>query len=89
MGYFERNYVRRRRWVTAEEFAGIVALCQLLPGPTSSQVGFLIGLHRAGWRGALAAWLGFTLPSVILMYAFHVFAPAVGGSAMSTRWSLG
>ena len=84
MGYFERNYVRRRRWVTAEEFAGIVALCQLLPGPTSSQVGFLIGLHRAGWRGALAAWLGFTLPSVILMYAFHVFAPALSGSIMSS-----
>jgi chromate transporter len=84
LGYFERGYVRRLRWLTAEEFAGIVALCQLLPGPTSSQVGFLIGLHRAGWRGALAAWLGFTLPSVILMYAFHVFAPAIGGSAMST-----
>jgi chromate transporter len=82
LGYFERNYVRRRRWLTAEEFAGMVALCQSLPGPTSSQVGFLIGLHRAGWRGAAAAWLGFTLPSVILMYAFHVFAPAVGGSAL-------
>jgi chromate transporter len=84
LGYFERNYVRRRGWVSAEEFAGIVALCQLLPGPTSSQVGFLIGLHRAGWRGALAAWLGFTLPSVLLMYAFHVFAPALGGSAMNS-----
>jgi chromate transporter len=84
LGCFERSYVRRRRWVTADEYAGIVALCQLLPGPTSSQVGFLIGLHRAGWRGALAAWLGFTLPSVILMYAFHVFAPAVSGSTMSS-----
>jgi chromate transporter len=57
LGYFERNYVRRRRWVTAEEFAGIVALCQLLPGPTSSQVGFssvciaLVGAERwlPGW----------------------------------------
>lgn len=82
LGYFERSYVRRRRWITAEEYAGIVALCQLLPGPTSSQVSFLVGLHRAGWRGALAAWVGFTLPSVILMYAYYVFAPRLAGPAM-------
>lgn len=83
LGYFERDYVRRRRWITAEEYAGIVALCQLLPGPTSSQAGFLVGLHRAGWRGALAAWLGFTLPSALLMYAYFVFAPRLAGPAMS------
>jgi chromate transporter len=83
IGYFERSYVRRRGWITAEQYAGIVALCQLLPGPTSSQVGFLVGLHRAGWRGAIAAWLGFTLPSVILMYAFYAFAPRVAGPAMT------
>ena len=83
LGYFERSYVQRRRWLAAEEYASMVALCQLLPGPTSSQVGFLIGLHRAGWRGALAAWSGFTLPSVILMYAFYVFAPKLAGSAMN------
>jgi len=75
--------VQRRRWLAAEEYASMVALCQLLPGPTSSQVGFLIGLHRAGWRGALAAWAGFTLPSVILMYAFYVFAPKLAGPAMN------
>jgi chromate transporter len=83
LGYFERSYVQRRRWLAAEEYASMVALCQLLPGPTSSQVGFLIGLHRAGWRGALAAWAGFTLPSVILMYAFYVFAPRLAGPAMN------
>lgn len=73
IGYFERTYVRQRRWLTAEQFGGIVALCQMLPGPTSSQIGFSIGLHRAGWSGAVAAWLGFTLPSALLMYLCAVF----------------
>jgi chromate transporter len=68
IGYFERTYVRQRRWLTAEQYGGIVALCQMLPGPTSSQIGFSIGLHRAGWIGAGAAWLGFTLPSALLMF---------------------
>lgn len=72
LGYFERNYVVRRRWIGTEEYAGIVALCQLLPGPTSSQVGFLVGWHRAGWRGGIAAWIGFTLPAAVLMYAFAI-----------------
>jgi chromate transporter len=83
LGYFEHDYVRRRRWISAEGYAAIVALCQVLPGPTSSQVGFLVGLHRAGWRGALAAWIGFTLPSALLMYAYFVFAPKLAGPAMS------
>jgi chromate transporter len=75
LGYFQRVYVQRERWLTGEEYASLVGLCQLLPGPTSSQVGLLIGLRRAGWRGALAAWVGFTLPSAVLMVAFAVFAP--------------
>jgi len=75
LGYFERTYVRERRWLSPEQYGGLVSLCQLLPGPTSSQVGFLIGLHRAGWLGALAAWVGFTLPSAVLMYSFALFAP--------------
>jgi chromate transporter len=79
LGYFERTYVRKRRWLTREEYAGLIALCQLLPGPTSSQVGFLIGLRRAGWRGALCAWAGFTLPSAVLMYAFALLAPQARG----------
>ena len=69
LGHFERVYVRQHRWLSGENYAGLVALCQVLPGPASSQVGFLLGLHRAGWAGALAAWLGFTLPSALLMYA--------------------
>jgi len=83
LGHFERAYVERRRWLASEEYAAIVALCQLLPGPTSSQVGFLVGWHRAGWRGAIAAWIGFTLPSAALMYGLarleaQVQGPIVG-----------
>jgi chromate transporter len=73
LAYFERCYVERRRWLTREDYAGIVALCQLLPGPTSSQVGLLVGWHRAGWRGGLASWIGFTLPSALLMFGFALF----------------
>jgi chromate transport protein ChrA len=79
LGYFERTYVQERRWLSAADYAGIVGLCQLLPGPASSQVGFLIGYHRAGWGGALAAWVGFTLPSALLMYAFAQLASRVQG----------
>ncbi len=74
LGYFERAYVRERKWLSTEAYAHLVALCQLLPGPASSQLGFLIGLHRAGWSGALAAWLGFTAPSAVLMYAAAVLS---------------
>jgi chromate transporter len=80
LGYFERAYVQQRKWLTGQEYGHLVALCQILPGPTSSQVGFLIGLHRAGWAGALAAWLGFTLPSALLMYAAAALAPRWHGS---------
>ena len=79
IGYFERAYVRQRQWLSAEEFAGLVSLCQLIPGPASSQLGYLIGLRRAGWAGALAAWLGFTLPSALLMFGFAVAAPKLSG----------
>ncbi len=82
LGYFERTYVRQRRWLSSEQYGGLISLCQLLPGPTSSQVGFLIGLHRAGWLGALAAWLGFTLPSALAMFAFALWAPSDPGSRM-------
>jgi chromate transporter len=82
LGYFERTYVRQQRWLSAEQYGSLVSLCQLLPGPTSSQVGFLIGLHRAGWLGALAAWVGFTLPSALLMYAFALLAPTNPGLSM-------
>jgi chromate transporter len=72
LGYFERIYVSKLAWLTNAEYAQLVALCQSLPGPTSSQVGFLVGMRRAGWKGAVAAWVGFTLPSALLMYAFAV-----------------
>jgi chromate transporter len=82
LGYFNREYVQRRQWLSTEEYAALVSLCQLLPGPTSSQVGFLIGLRRAGVFGALAAWIGFTLPSAVLMYAFAMLAPQAPGPHM-------
>jgi chromate transporter len=70
MGYFRAEFVERRRWLTEAAFAELLALAHALPGPGSSQVGFAIGLRRGGWMGGLAAWLGFTLPSALLMLAF-------------------
>ena len=67
LGYFHERFVQRERWITAEAYADLVGLCQLLPGPSSSQVGMGLGLIRAGWLGGLAAWAGFTLPSAVLM----------------------
>jgi len=79
IGYFRREFVERRRWLDDEAFSDLVALCQFLPGPASSQAGFSIGLLRAGWAGGLAAWCGFTLPSVLVMLAFAAIAPDLGG----------
>ena len=70
LGYFRDELVTRRRWLHDGEYADLVALSQFLPGPASSQVGFALGLHRAGPFGALAAWAGFTLPSAVLLVAF-------------------
>ena len=67
LGYFRTEFVQRRRWLTDAAYAELVALCQFLPGPASSQVGFAIGLQRGGWAGAALAWAGFTLPSAILL----------------------
>jgi len=72
LGYFRREYVERRRWMDDQTYADIVALFQFVPGPASSETGIAIGLLRAGPLGAFAAWLGFTLPSAILMTAFAV-----------------
>ena len=79
LGYFERAYVRERQWLSADDYAGLVALCQLLPGPASSQVGLLVGLRRAGWAGAVAAWAGFTLPSALVLFVFALLAPKLHG----------
>jgi chromate transporter len=77
IGYFRSDYVLRRRWLGEDEFADLVGLVQFLPGPASSQLGFAIGMLRAGPLGGLAAWLGFTLPSAVAMIAF---AYGVGGN---------
>ncbi len=69
LAYFRDAFVVRRQWLSERDYADLVALCQALPGPASSQVGFAIGLQRAGLAGGLAAWLGFTAPSALLMAA--------------------
>src|SRR5438477_9901219 len=80
IGYFRDEFVVRRRWLDEQSYADLVALCQFLPGPASSQVGFSIGLMRAGYLSGLAAWTGFTLPSDIALVLFAYGAPALGGS---------
>lgn len=70
LGYFRREFVERRRWLDEEHFGQLLALCQFLPGPASSQLGFSLGLLRAGWLGAIAAFIAFTLPSALLLFAF-------------------
>ena len=78
LGYFRDEFVVRRRWFDDRAFADLVALCQFLPGPASSQVGIAVGLLRAGYAGAFAAWLGFTLPSAIVMVLFAYGVAALG-----------
>lgn len=70
IGYFREQYVKRKKWLTDDAFADLTALCQFLPGPASSQLGIAIGIQRAGLLGGLLAWLGFTLPSALLLIAF-------------------
>ncbi|WP_309572516.1 chromate efflux transporter [Deinococcus sp.] len=78
LGYFRAEFVTRRAWLTEQDYADLMALAQFLPGPTSSQTGFAVGLLRAGWPGALAAWLGFTLPSALLMVALALGITRLG-----------
>ncbi|WP_309550469.1 chromate efflux transporter [Rhizobium rhizogenes] len=79
LGYFRDELVVRRKWINEAGYADLVALCQFLPGPASSQVGFALGLLRAGPLGALAAWTAFTLPSALLLVAFAMTATAFNG----------
>jgi chromate transporter len=81
LGYFREEFVVRRRWLDDHAYADLVALCQFLPGPASSQVGIAIGLSRAGYAGALAAWTGFTLPSAIVLVLFAYGVSALGDVA--------
>lgn len=79
LGYYRRQLVERRGWLDDDQYAQVVALAQFLPGPASSQVGFSLGLMRAGWGGALAAFAAFALPSAVLMFAFAALLPALSG----------
>jgi chromate transporter len=84
LGYFREEFVSRRNWLSERSYADLVALCQFLPGPASSQVGIALGFSRAGYAGALAAWAGFTLPSAIALILF-----AIGISSDSLSLSSG
>ena len=80
LGYFHEEFVRRRRWLSERSYVDLVALCQVLPGPSSSQVGLAIGMTRGGLAGALAAWLGFTLPSALILVLFALGLRAWGAA---------
>lgn len=84
LGYFREEYVNRRKWLDEKTYADLVALCQFLPGPASSQAGMGIGFIRAGFLGAICSWLGFTLPSVIALVLFAYFLK--GASLSETGW---
>ena len=75
LGYFRKELVERRQWVSEEQYGQLLAICQFLPGPASSQLGFTLGLIRAGWSGAFAAFIAFTLPSVLLLIVFASALP--------------
>jgi chromate transporter len=81
LGYFHEEYVKRRQWLDEQSYADLVALCQFLPGPASSQVSIAIGIARARLLGGLAAWLGFTLPSALALGAFAFGVSAFAGAA--------
>src|SRR5499426_3060847 len=85
LGYFREEFVHRRRWLDDKSYADLVALCQFLPGPASSQVGLAVGLLRGGYAGALAAWIGFTLPSAVAMVLFGYGIGALG-DATGSGW---
>jgi len=81
LGYYRKEFVERRKWCSESTLAEFIAIAQSLPGPASSQTGFALGIFRAGWAGGLAAWIGFTTPSALLMLAFAYGHSFIGGSA--------
>ena len=83
LGYFRQEIVVRRKWLDEAAYADLIALCQFLPGPSSSQMGIALGMTRAGFWGGLAAWLGFTLPSAILLTLFAYATTLLKGAAQS------
>jgi chromate transporter len=89
LGYFHGEFVARRGWLTEQEWASTVAMCQLLPGPTSTQVAFALGLRRAGLAGAVAAWAGFTLPSAAALAAAGAGLAGMGAATAGAGWLAG
>src|SRR5512138_2740230 len=85
LGYFRQEFVERRKWLDDKTYADLVALCNFLPGPASSQVGIAVGISRAGLAGGVAAWLGFTAPSALALLLFAYGFTALGLSA-SAGW---
>ena len=81
LGYFHEEYVKRRKWIDEQSYADLVALCQFLPGPASSQVSIAIGILRARFLGGIAAWIGFTLPSALALVAFGLGIGAFAGAS--------
>lgn len=84
LGFFHDEFVSRRKWITEEAYADLVALCQFLPGPASSQVGMALGFLRAGYLGSIAAWIAFTFPSAILLVLFAYGISELSGSIHSS-----
>ena len=79
LGYFREAIVEKHKWLSDAAYADLVALCQFVPGPASSQLGFALGYLRAGWIGALAAFVAFTLPSAALLFLFALALPVLSG----------
>ncbi len=89
LGYFRDELVVRRKWLNETAYADLVALCQFLPGPASSQVGFSLGVLRGnGLLGGLAAWFAFTMPSALILFAFAMGAAAFTGPVAERRIGL-
>lgn len=84
VAYFRKKFVEELQWLTEEEFGQLLAICQFLPGPASSQLGFSLGLLRAGWGGAILAFLGFTLPSIVLLIGFALALPNFSDNISNT-----
>ncbi len=82
LGYFRKNFVEKLQWLSDESYSKIVALSQFLPGPSSSQVGFAIGLQKGGLLGGVGAFIGFTLPSFLLLYLLATFSLSSSESSL-------
>jgi chromate transporter len=86
LGYMRTEFVERRKWLNDQAYSDLVAICQFTPGPASSKLGMAIGALRAGVPGSIAAWLGFTLPSALIMIAFGYGMEILGPAAMRAGW---